>query len=107
MNRVGDWTCHTCNFIIFGRKDKCYKCGTTRPEISKTFHEANSHNKKNLEYKNIVNDLWKDIIEEKQREHKHRLATDPVYATYVEYMNQPCPNHYYKGETRASCYKCN
>jgi len=25
-NRVGDWNCKGCNFLIFGSKDKCFKC---------------------------------------------------------------------------------
>ena len=27
-----DWHCATCDFMIYGSKDQCKKCGTKRPE---------------------------------------------------------------------------
>ena len=33
-NKKGDWLCIQCNFVIFGRKDKCYKCGRKKGDNS-------------------------------------------------------------------------
>ncbi len=31
-SNISDWICITCNYKIFGRKDKCSKCNYTREE---------------------------------------------------------------------------
>ena len=30
--RPGDWHCNICNFNIFGKKDKCFKCGLLKSQ---------------------------------------------------------------------------
>jgi hypothetical protein len=46
-----DWHCYKCNFKIFGKKNSCLKCGTTKKE-------ALEESKQNSIKDNIKYDDW-------------------------------------------------
>lgn len=70
MNK-NDWTCKKCNFIIFGKKTHCHKCGTIRsntllPCPKKAYNDEG---------------LYKHTIESVMAESKKYL--DPVYVNSI------------------------
>jgi hypothetical protein len=86
--RQGDWMCEKCKFLIYGKKDKCFKCGTLKP---------NTSNLKNNYYHESANLIWSEI----------ELAEWNSYSEeYKKRWITPCPNHPGKA-TIANCWKCN
>eukprot|EP01084_Bolivina_argentea_P007179 13510_1 len=45
--RSGDWMCPTCNFLIWGSKSSCKKCGAKRPIIKNNHKSRSSDQKQN------------------------------------------------------------
>jgi hypothetical protein len=89
--RKTDWVCSNCHFLIFGRKNKCGKCGTLKPIVN---------NLKNIENKESQDMIWAAIIEEKSRIHSQKMATDPEY---YRIHTELCRH----GDRKVHCWKCN
>jgi len=48
--RKGDWHCTTCNFPIYGHKDKCKTCGKRRPSSSSSPSGAATKRKRHADW---------------------------------------------------------
>lgn len=86
--RQNDWNCKNCNFIVFGSKAKCLKCGAPKP---------NTSNLKNTAYNDSANLMWEQI---------EKAKWDSYSEEYKKRWTTPCPYHPGKA-TIANCWKCN